>query len=234
MEYQSFFIVFKKYTQTNGLFEVNSHIAHGFAQITKTGKTYDLSVEFLQDVGAELQIFADCYFNTVYVSGKNSKIELGENINVKSLAVVCPKHEIIATNCNNFLVQKYLNKNKIIEQKNADDNIFSKIFGSVPITYFFDYIKSKLAKIFLLGSRIDFSDNFGESEWTCINYSGTKKVVGVIYDKNFPSVIAIGTEISSNQKFSGHICEFDSKFFQMIFLSASTGNFLEFCDGIWR
>ncbi len=235
MEYQSFFIVFKKYKEEkHKVVFVDKYIAQGFAHIKKVGDNYSLTGELLQSEQGKIEVFADNFYKKSIINGKNFSITLGSSINLKNIAIVCRANEIVATNADEMVVEKYLKKYQNITQKNKNDNVYSKIFGDVPITYFFDYIKPKLAKLFLLGTKIDFNNLWGEGEWTQIEFSGTKKIIGVIFDGNFPSVIAIGTEIADKSKISGHTCQFANSLFEMIFLSANNGNFLEFCDGIWR
>lgn len=225
MEYQSFFMLLKEYQMNNGAFCcANPLQVFGFAMIKKELKNYYLVVQSNKEVKSG---FVVCEDNVIkfQTSSKNTKLKLDFVPNLDKIVVIFPDEQLFATKVSTENCQMALEK---INNKQEKD-IYQKIFGNVYKTYFFDTIKPKLAKLFELGENTDDFASLG-GKWTKLFVRGKEKVFGVIYKNNFAYAIAVG-ELHQGGNKVANLLQFAGKFYNMVFMSAEDGKYLQFSSG---
>ena len=232
MEYQSFFMILKKYEIQKGAFVCPNPLdACGYAQIKKEQNNYFLIIQsnIWKEKSNIYVVCKDKIFKSEFVSS-NIKIPLDFAVDINCLVTIVPELNLFCSlkgtqNCQ----QAY---EMILQTKQSNNSILSKIFGKVYDTYFYDCIKSKVEQLFEMGKSTDKFLFFGQGRWTSLNCGATEMVVGVIYKNNFALAVAIGKKLSPNAQINQNVYKVDGQNYNILFLSAKDGKFMRFFNGI--
>lgn len=221
MEYQSFFLVLKDYQLVNGKFcSINPIGAKGFVLINKELDKYYLTIEACGN-HEEFFVVDGNSVQSGNLGKKSTKIELKFVPNISEIVVLIPQLLLFATKTGTEACEKALEQ---IEKKESK-NLFQKVFGEVYDTYFFDMVKPKLSRLFELGTETnDFS--FIGGKWTRLYACGEEKVFGIIYKNKFAYAIAVG-EVHNSQKPVANLIKAGNKLYNIVFMSASDGKYLQ-------
>lgn len=230
MEYQSFFMILKKYKVENGIFVCDNPLdACGYTQVKKEQNQYFLIVQSgVFDCGANIFVVCNKNVSKTKMTASNLKIKLPFEVDINCLVVLIPELGLFSTlkstqNCQNAL--------DMLSKKSSKKTILSKIFGKVYDTYFYDCIKPKVVRLFELGKPANEFEIFGQGRWTRVCFGGAEMVVGIIFKDNFAQAIAIGRRANC-AKVGKDIYSVAGKLYNILFLSAKDGKFLRFFDGI--
>lgn len=230
MEYQSFFMLLKKYQIENSKFlSVNPLSADGFVQIKKEKDKTFATIQLNSFVDKTRCFFVqDNIVKQIDITAATTKTQLEMLVDINKLCVIVFDYNLFAVknsteNCYKsiMLINEYLQN---LKKNNC--SILEKVFNApVYDTYFFDCIKSKLASLFALGQPCyELSNKFECSKWIEVLIKQTKKVIGVIYKDDFAYAVGIGEQVSAEKEFcSGQVYKLQNNVYNILFLSASNG-----------
>ena len=230
MEYQSFFILIKRFIIDNNKFTcVKPLVTHGFVQIKKEQQQYSIIIQinnFIKPTTAFLVSstnIAKIQINSATTIARVS-FEVSDNA-----CFFMPEYNLFA--CKYGTNGCYRAYGLITEYKQTKNNktTLEKIFGTVYDTYFFDCIKPKLARLFMLGSGVpELCKKVPCSKWVSVKVESEDKVFGVVYKNNFAYAIGVGSSVMYKTENLAKTYVVENKNYNILFLSASDGKIISF------
>lgn len=230
MEYQSFFLIVKEYKIIDGKFCVpNPFGTAGYVQIKKEGDVFELIVQIssVKQSSTLVIVSKEKTYNYRILSATN-KIIIKDVLYPSDISIFMPDICLFASSVNSNKTEK--NYSKILFKNNTQKNMFNKIFGEVYDTYFYDSIRSKISKLFSLGSPCDIKE-FGNSRWVKLSAYGQEKYIGLLYKGTSVYALAFGQKISNDTISGKNIYNLGGQSYKFKFLSAADGKFLQFSNG---
>lgn len=198
MEYQSFFMLLKKYSILDDKFcSISPLSAEGYVRIKKEQDRYKIIIQINNyDKPSKVYIVSDSIIKQSKIEAATTKIELFDDINVEKTCILLPDIGLFAVKSSTDICEQALQKIK--NAINKDGNILDKVFGKVYDTYFFDCIKPKLAGLFSLGTNVpELCKIYPQSKWTMVKAGNQCKLIGVVYKNNFAYAIGVGDQQNS-------------------------------------
>lgn len=227
----------------------------GYAHIKKENSRYSMAIALNNFVPVVAYVVVNGAVIAAPVAQQGTKIELPCPVTPENVAVVIPKLSLYAANSLQTLQNAYLavvafslrGKQNNLSNANSQSSApkivaysefcktnsqhlagLEKVFGKpVLATYFFDYLKSKLAKLFAMGKPCAaLGAKFASSRWVKLAASGNNKVVGVLYYLGFPFAIGVGEQLKVTQakaNLSKNVFLAGDNFYKIQFFSAADG-----------
>lgn len=252
MEYQSFFMLLKSYKVQNGIFySTNPLSAEGFVRIKKEQKNYSLVLQINNfNKKTDAYLYCNNKLKKFKIISSTTKLNLDYELDIDTTCVLLTDIQLFAVKNSTEVCQNAIEK--LNDLKVTKPNMFEKIFGKVYDTYFFDLLKPKLASLFALGKKVDcLNVMYPTSKWTIVNTSCNSILLGIIYKDNFAYAIGVGDEQSqnvlkakheeynvlnsllnndcnqnSNNSYISNNVVVNGKTYNLMFLSASNGKFI--------
>ena len=231
MEYQSFFILLKRFNCSQNCFVCENPLqAHGFVQIKKELQKYSVVIQLNNyENSAVAFVVSGKKLAKVKIERATTKAVIDFELTNDSVVLVLGYNLFACKNGTNKCMQAYNIVQNYLKEPKTNKNTLQKIFGNVYDTYFYDCIKPKLASVFAMGKPIDELCRLIDfSKWVCVSAGDSEKVFGLIYKDNFVRLIAMGTSGNEYNNVPHKTYCINAKTYNILFLSASNGKIIDF------
>ena len=231
MEYQSFFILLKKFECNGECFLCPNPLeAHGFVQIKKEFSSYSVVIQLNNYVNPCCAFIVNGkMIAKVKIESATTKAIIDFEVSNDAVVLVFDYNFFASKNGTNKCMQAYNIVQDYLKENKDNKTTLQKIFGTVHDTYFYDCIKPKLASVFAMGKPIDgLAKLIDFSKWVSLKAGAIEKVFGIIYKDNFVYLIAMGSSGSEYNDMPHKTYSIEQKTYNILFLSASTGKIIDF------